>query len=429
MKTETTFFMILLTLIITISCSDESNSKNKLPFNIQKSDLTRNLSPEVTESDFSEMLAENKKFALGLYSQLRNNSGNLFYSPHSISLANAMTYAGAGGNTELEMADTLNFTLTQEKLHPAFNKLDLLLTNTGQISDDGRFILSIENSIWCEQTYNFLENFLDTLALNYGAGIHLLDFINKPDDSRLTINAWVENQTNDKIIDLLGPGTVSSYTRLVLTNAIYFFGKWLNQFEEEYTAQESFSLLDGSQISVPMMNQEETHAYTDGDDYQAVKLAYEGGAASMLIIMPDAGNFNIFEQNFDDQALSEITGSLEPANVDLKMPRWEFDFKISLKNTLMNMGMNDAFSTPGADFSSIDGTFDLYIGDVIHQAFVSVDENGTEAAAATAVIMDVDSAPSDTVIMHINRPFIFLIRDSETGTILFAGRVVNPVTE
>ena len=427
MKKITAFLSIFLSLLFLISCSKESNPVTNPPFKILKSDLGRDLSPDVQESDFSEMLDGARQFALDLYRQLRDsNEGNFFYSPYSISIALAMTYAGARENTALEMADALNFTLSQDKLHPAFNKLDLILTNLGQNTGDEEFILSVANSIWGEQTYSFLDDFLDILAVNYGAAMYLMDFKNKPDESRRIINAWVEDQTNDKIKDLLGPGTITSITRLVLTNAVYFYGSWIYQFNEENTTEENFTLLNGSQVSVPMMKQEEHFSYSEGEGYQAVELPYEGGAAGMLIIVPDINTFEIFEQNLDNQVLSDITNSLEYTNINLNMPKWEFKSDILLKDTLRSMGMNDAFLGGTADFSGIDGTFYLFITDVIHQAFVSVDESGTEAAAATAVIVGETSLPPEPVIMHINKPFIFLIRDSQTGTILFAGRVLNP---
>ncbi|MDY6934676.1 MAG: serpin family protein [Spirochaetota bacterium] len=422
--------VVLLFILFCVRCSDESKSTDlpiieSPPFQIQRSSLNRDLSPDVSEGDFSELIDGNTQFVLDLYAQLQSEEGNLFYSPYSISIALAMTYAGARGNTEMEIAETLNFTLPQTRLHTAFNKLDLTLANSEGATEND-FILSVANSLWGEQTYSFLEGFLDVLALNYGAAMYLLDFINNPDESRQIINTWIEDQTNGKITDFLKPGIVTKSTRLVLTNAVYFYGKWIYQFDEENTSTEIFSLLDESQVNVSMMKQEEYFSYADGEGYQAVELPYEGKDAGMLIIMPDAGTFETFEQNLDTQTLSDITNNLELRNIDLKMPKWEFKSEFSFKDTLKDMGMNDAFLPDTADFSGIDGSFDLFIGNVVHKAFVSVDEFGTEAAAATAVVFEFTSQPSEPVIIHINRPFIFLIRDFQTGTILFIGRVLNP---
>ena len=243
------------------------------------SDKERVSSPDVAAGDLNELEDGNTAFALELYQRLKEQDGNLFYSPYSISLALAMTYAGARNETEQQMGDTLNFTLPQGKLHPAFNALDQVLASRGegaQGKDEKGFRLNIVNAIWGQKDYKFLETFLDVLAENYGAGLRLLDFINNPDESRIEINDWVSDQTEGKIEDLIPQGVIDSLTRLVLTNAIYFNAAWANPFDEEATEDGTFHLLDGSEVTVPMMSQTESFGYFEGNRYQAVELPYDG---------------------------------------------------------------------------------------------------------------------------------------------------------
>jgi serpin B len=393
------------------------------------SEKQREQSPEVALSDISSLTEGNSVFAFNLYRLLSDGEGNLFYSPYSISAALAMTYAGARGDTEKQMADTLQFYLSQNQLHPAFNSLDQELASRGERArgkDGEGFRLNIVNAIWGQKDYAFLISFLDTLAENYGAGLRIVDFINETEPSRITINDWVSGETEGRIKDLIPQGAVTQMTRLVLTNAIYFNAAWQYPFEEDATSPGVFYLLNGDEVTVPMMEQQESFSYTNGNNYQAVELPYDGKELSMVIIVPDSGQFETFEAAMDYEQVKGIIESLERQEVRLKMPKFEFDASFSLKKTLTEMGMPIAFSA-GADFSGMTGKKDLFISDVIHKAFVSVDEAGTEAAAATAVIMDLTSMPETPVEVTLNRPFIFLIRDIETGAILFVGRVMNPV--
>lgn len=393
-----------------------------------QSEKQRITSPEVDEADLTALVSGNSAFAFDLYQALRDNGGNLFYSPYSISLALAMTYAGARGETAQQTADTLHFTLSQDRLHPAFNSLDLELTQRGQGAkgkDGEGFRLNIANAIWGQKDYHFLATFLDVLAENYGAGLRVLDFTKKPEKSRIVINDWVREETEGRIKDLLPPGSVDPLTRLVLTNAIYFNAAWQYPFEENATRDGVFHLLEGGEVSVPMMRQEKSLGYAESEGYQAVELRYDGRDLSMIILLPEAGNFETFEKSLDAQQVDAIIKNLGPSQVILTMPRFEFESSFSLGETLAAMGMPDAFSG-SADFSGMTGNRDLFISDVVHKAFVSVDEAGTEAAAATAVIMPTAAPPGATVEVTIDRPFIFLIRDIETGAILFVGRVVNP---
>ena len=391
------------------------------------SNRAREKNPGVSDADLSELVDGNNAFALDVYQALHSQDGNLILSPFSISLALAMTYAGARSETEAQMAQTLHFP-AQEQLHPAFNALDLALESEklNLDKDQEPMQLNIANAVWAEQTFSFLQEYLDTIAVNYGAGIHLSDFVNNYEPTRREINNWVSDETKDKIKNLLPDGSLSADTRMVLVNAIYFKADWLDQFDANDTYDYTFYLLDGSQVTVPMMGQMMYIPYAAGDGYQAVELPYAGNSAAMDIIVPDAGRFEEVESALTSERLNEILGSMEQNSVMLRMPKFEFESSFSLSDTLTNMGMPAAFDRNAADFSGMTGKQDLFIGDVIHKAFVAVDEEGTEAAAATAVIMELAGAAFSELSLIIDRPFIFFIRDLETGQILFVGRVVNP---
>ena len=409
--------------------SVDSPGSSPPPGELAQSKKERITTPDVPAGDLAELAAGNSAFAFDLYQEVRSEEGNVFFSPYSISIALAMTYAGARGETEQQMAEALNFTLQQDRLHPAFNALDLELAgrSEGPADADGEgFKLNIVNRLWGAIDYSFLEEFLDVLAENYGAGLSLLDFVNATEQSRIMINDWISDQTEDRIQDLLAPGHITPITVLVLTNAIYFKAAWAEPFDEAFTHDRPFSLLGGGQATVPMMSQVAGFGYAAGDGYQVIELPYEGQELSMVIILPDLGSFQLFEDTLDAARAESIMQDIEFRDINLTMPSFTFEWPTSLKDVLSALGMPIAFSA-GADFSGMNGLGDLCIEDVIHKAFVAVDEEGTEAAAATAVIMIETSAPgSDALVVTIDRPFIFLIRDIETDTILFLGRVVDP---
>jgi serpin B len=420
---KTFLYMLIAVLVLSlVACAQPAASE------VIQSDKQRVTSPDVDEADLATLVEGNSTFAFDLYQAVRESDGNLFYSPYSISLALAMTYAGARGETAQQMADTLQFVLPQNRLHPAFNALDLELSHRGEGAEgkDGEgFRLNIVNAIWGQKDYEFLSDFLDLLAENYGAGLRVLDFASAPEESRITINNWVSDQTEGRIKDLIPQGLIDALTRLVLTNAIYFNAAWQYPFQEDMTEDGPFYLLDGGEVTVPMMRQTELFGYAEGDGYQAVELLYDGGELSMIILLPAPGQFEAFEDSLDAQQVDELIGELEQGQVTLVMPKFEFESEFSLRETLSAMGMPVAFSV-SADFSGMTGNRDLFIADVVHKAFVSVDEAGTEAAAAAAVVMPAATPPEGAVEVTINRPFIFLIHDIETGSILFVGRVVNP---
>ncbi|MBS3784505.1 MAG: serpin family protein, partial [Anaerolineae bacterium] len=291
--------------------------------------------------------------------------------------------------------------------------------------DEQGFRLNIANAIWGQRDYAFLDAFLDVLAENYGAGLRVLDFAGAPEAARVTINEWVSEETEGKIENLIPSGAIDPLTRLVLTNAIYFNAAWAHPFQEEATRDGSFTLLKDDQVTVPMMRQTESFGYGTGEGYQAVELPYDGREMSMVILLPDRDTFEAFEDSLDGERVQDIVSGLKYRQVALTMPTFEFDSRFSLNQALAELGMPAAFSGD-ADFSAMTGDKDLFISDVVHKAFVSVDEEGTEAAAATAVVMKRLSMPEEPVVVTVDHPFLFLIRDIETGTILFVGRVLDP---
>ena len=307
---------------------------------VVKSAKQRVNDPEVSEAEMTTLVGGNSGFAFDLYQELRETDGNLFYSPYSLSLALAMTYAGARGETEQQMADVLHFDLPQERLHPAFNSLDTELSNRGKDvtgKDKDSFRLKIVNALWGQKDYTFLDDFLGTLAENYGAGLRIVDFIKTPEESRITINNWVSDQTEGRIKDLIpqGQGIINKLTRLVLTNTIYFNAKWEYPFlEESYTKNGPFHLLDGSEVTVPMMRSEvESFGYAEGDGYQAVELPYEGSEFSMIVLLPQSGQFEILEESLDTRLVDTIVEGLDMAKVQLMMPRFKFESDFLLKKS------------------------------------------------------------------------------------------------
>ncbi len=410
-------------LLALVGCSSPSASAQVL-----KSDKPRDTSPKVSQDDMANLVKGNNDFAVGLYQAVRTTQGNMFFSPYSVSEAMAMTLAGASGQTETDISKALHFYLDQARLHPALNALDILLASRGKNASgkDGKgFRLNVVNAVWGQSGHNFTRQYLDTLATNYGAGLRLTDFAGKPEQSRLTINTWVSDQTEQRIKDLIPSGSINDLTRLVLTNAIYFNAAWATQFQTSLTSPSAFHRLDGTDVMVPMMHESTDLAYGEGDNYQAVAIPYDGGQLSMLVILPKATQFEAFENSLDTAALQRIAGSLQTKRVTLTMPKFQFEQTLGLKQALSSMGMGIAF-TDRADFSGMDGQNDLFIQDVLHKAFVSVDENGTEAAAASAVIIGTTAMPVDVAEMKMDRPFIFLIRDDATGSTLFIGRVADP---
>ena len=418
--------LLILLTVAAVGCGGEAQGE-------ELRSTKERAAPSATGAELKELARGNSSFAFDLYRALASEGGNLFYSPHSISLALAMTYAGARGETETQMADTLQFLLPQDKLHPTFNALDLELASRGNGPEGNEgegFRLNIANAVWGQVDYEFLDSFLDVLAESYGAGVRPVDFRGSPEESRVTINDWVVERTEQRIKDLIPPGVIDGLTRMVLTNAIYFNAGWQYPFGEGGTRTAPFHLLDGSSVDVPMMRTTDEFGYAKGDGYQAVDLPYVGHELSMTVILPDMGRFREFEDRLDAALVERVIGEIAGRQVDLNMPKFEFESQFLMAETFKEMGMANPFDNAAAEFSGMDGKSCLagdegclYIGDIVHKAFVSVDEEGTEAAAATAVTMRIESARPQPVDVTVDRPFIFLIRDRETDAILFVGRV------
>jgi serpin B len=373
-------------------------------------------------------------FGADLYGVLAGEhaGGNLVFSPASIVTALAMTYAGAAGTTAEEMAAALHFSLPEEALHRAFNSLDTLIESRSWEGKDHEgkdvgVLVRSANSLWGQQDLAFEQPFLDTLAGNYGAGIRLVDFKTAAETARKAINDWVSAETAEKIPELIPQGALDTLTRLVLVNAIYLDATWASQFDPDSTQDGSFFTSAGETVTTPMMRQSASFAYGKGDGWQAIELSYLHNELAMLLVVPDQGRFAEVEGRLPGGLIGEAAaGLVKGVEVNLSMPKFEFRTQAGLTDTLRALGIEGAFDLRTADFSRMTTDEDLFISDVIHEAFIAVDEEGTEAAAATAVVMRTASAPLEIVELNIDRPFLFALRDVETGAILFLGRVTNP---
>ncbi len=391
--------------------------------------VPRETQPVSDEHAVTALVRGNNEFALSLYGEIctAQDTDNIFFSPYSISSALAMTWDGARGQTAADMAETMNFTMSVEETNRAFHSLtesmssgDLTGAETGE-----PFTLSVSNGLWVQDGFNLLEEYVDEVTRFYDAGIRNLNFSGDPEGSREIINNWVAERTLNKILNLIPQGLLKEDTRVVLTNAVYFKASWKNPFDAHGTSNASFNLQDGSEIDVPMMNQTEYFKYVSTEGCSALELDYASGNASMLIILPDT-DITEFQRTFDTDMFETIRRRLSSCNVSLSMPKFEFTKSLELSQILIALGMESAFDGSSADFSGFTGSPDLFISKVLHKAFVKVDESGTEAAAATAVVMRLTAIPGEPVAMNINRPFMFFILDRKTGSIVFMGRVMNP---
>lgn len=376
------------------------------------------------KADISELASGNNEFAVDLYRKLGSREGNLFFSPYSISTALGMTYAGARGQTAEQMRQTLNFTIPDQSLPKAFAGLENQMERNRKT---GGYELSVANSLWGQKGFSFLDEFMETLDKYYGAGLRVTDFRGDTEGSRRKINAWVEKKTNNRIEDLLAPGVLKPTTRLVLCNAIYFKGDWAEQFDKGKTKDQSFHHADGSESTVPMMHNKIKCLHVRGKQFQAIQLPYKGEDVSMLVLLPNQRDgLTGLEENLSPELLQKTVRDMRKREVRVQMPRFKMTSEFSLADTLSVMGMPAAFSAESANFSGMTGSRDLYIGAVVHKAFVEVNEEGTEAAAATAVVMMLRSMPAPTPLFRADHPFVFILRDNATGSILFMGRVSQP---
>ena len=369
----------------------------------------------------------NNKFAFQLFHQVQGSTtGNQFYSPFSISTALAMVYGGARNETALQMSQTLNFPLN-DKFHGEYKHL------LGKLHDgaDGKIKLNIANGLWAQKDFKFLDSYFNLVKQNYNSELKNVDFKDNAEReaTRRDINSWVEKNTNDKIKNILSQGDLNAMTRLVLVNAIYFNADWTTPFKIESTKPREFSLVNGTKTIVSFMNQLGQFNYYEDSKIQAIEIPYKENKASMVIILPiTTDGIKELGKSLDYKYYQEIIEALQSTDVGLSFPKFKMDLQLELSTTLSQMGMPLAFSPEGADFSGMTGKRDLFISKVIHQAFVKVDEIGTEAAAATAVAMSLGSAPHyvEPKIFNADHPFVFLIKDNTTGSILFMGTIMKP---
>jgi serpin B len=372
-----------------------------------------------------KVVAGNTAFAFDLYQREKESAPNLFFSPYSISTALAMTWCGARGATAEEMARTLHFTVPPPALSRAFARL---ADQFVQIKNETNISLSVANSLWHERDYHFLDSFLKLNREDFRAEIRPMDFRGNPEGARKLINAWVEQQTQDKIRDLLHPGDIVPATRLVLCNAIYFKGNWAMQFDPKMTRPGPFYVTGDQSVTVPMMSGKVKLRSRQVEGVTVFALPYKGNDLTMVVVLPDdRDGLAALEQRLTAAMLQEwlaaVTGPFE-TEVEVVLPKFKLNCRLDLARNLPAMGMPLAFR-PGADFSGMDGSRELFIGGVVHQAFVDVNEEGTEAAAATAVTLRTLSI-SRPLVFRADHPFLFLIVEQQSGSILFLGRVTDP---
>ena len=416
-----------------VACgSNGDDPEGDSPGEVLQSSVERDLSPEVDEGTRAQLGDENRDFAFDMLHQIaESGEDNIFFSPHSISIALAMTYAGASGGTHEELGNTLRFGLDEDQLHPAFNALDLELATRGDVDVENGDPpqLNVVNATWGQQGFPFSEDYLDTLALNYGAGLRAVDFVDDHDAVRERINAWVEDQTEDRIKDLLPPGSIEPSTVLVLTNAIYFLAGWEKEFSESATTDKPFARLDGTEVDAPLMEQEDSFPHFIDDDTHAISLPYVGGDMSFIALKPaDADGFDEWESELDRERFDEIVGGLTNGEGTVGLPSFRFEGDYDLKALFEEMGWTNFVELARMLEDESGG---LEITDILHKSFIDLDEEGTEAAAATAVVVGETSAPPplEGFEMHFDRTFYYAIYDHPTDTILFLGRVDDPTAE
>jgi len=386
--------------------------------------------PTIRASERQALVAGNTEFALDLYQALRRNARNrnLFFSPYSVSLALGMVYAGAHGTTGDEMAHVLHYPLDSNRLSVVFGALNAGLATRGRgavIDNTVSFELCLANSLWAQEGFAFRQVFLDALKGHFGTPLELADFADAPAASRRAINRWVSRQTGREIRELLPEGAITPLTRLLLTSAAVFSATWEHQFDQDFTSDGPFHLPNGRRVAVSMMEQITAFGYTSMDDVQAVELPYVGGQFAMVVLLPAPGQFEAFVSSLTADRLTTILAQLETQLVHVHMPRFEFDSSFELRSALGALGMRRPFILGTADFTGMANTRELFLGEIYHQTCVSVDEVGTSAAVGTAMGLIGAGAPD----MMLDRPFVFLIRDIETGSILFIGEVMDPSGE
>jgi serpin B len=364
----------------------------------------------------------NNQFATALYSKIKDE-GNVFFSPYSISSAFGMVYEGAAGKTAEEIRAAFGFPNDSGERRASFASIFNRLNDK-----NAKYDLRSANALWAQKDYVFLNSYIDVLKNFYGAEANNVDFKESAENVRQEINSWVESKTNNKIKDLFAEGSLNAMTRLVLTNAVYFKGLWESPFEKANTSQQDFYLDSGSKVSVSTMNKKEDFSYAESGGVKVLEMPYQGEKLSMVIFLPAKGSTISFEESLSLEKITELRNKLTGADVVVSIPKFKFDESYSLNDSLKKLGVSEAFVPGGADFSGMDGTKNLFIDLVVHKAFIEVNEEGTEAAAATGVTMSATAMPVETepFTFKADHPFIFLIQDNESGNILFMGKVANP---
>lgn len=374
----------------------------------------------------ADVASGNNAFAFALYARLASAEGNIFFSPYSISTALAMTYAGARGATEKQMAKALHFSLDQKAFHPAFAELQ---RGINDIQKKGSVQLTAANSLWMQQGDRFLPAFLDVVGKNYDAVLKYVDYASAAEKARADINAWVENKTKEKIRDLVRPGMLSAMTRMVLANAIYFKGSWAAKFDTQSTSSATFWMTDKDSVTVRMMRKGNCDfGYAENESAQCLELPYADRNLSMIVMLPKKKDLAAFEKTLSENSMDSLNSRMRETRVDVFLPRFTTEQEFILNDALSALGAADAFGG-NADFSGMTGRRNLFISAVIHKAFVDVNEQGTEAAAATAVVIRATAVRelSMPVVFRADHPFLFMIRENSSGSILFMGRIANPL--
>lgn len=410
------FFLILLLS----GCASPSGVSSSDSGNASSGDPANEIKKPQDGQQEQSVARSNNAFAFRLYKQLSDHE-NLFFSPYSISSALAMTYTGAAGQTRQEMSEVFGFYSSNLAHAQGYHSLQEHLDSLNQ--DD--LELNMANSLWCQKDYDFQQDFLDINRKHFSAAIRQVDFKRRYQQVRKQINQWVEKQTNQKIKDLIDQGVLDRMTRLVLVNAIYFNGKWEYPFPENKTREDAFYPIPEQKVKVPFMNQSLRLPYHEGEFHKAVEIPYSKGNLSMLILLPNRHeNMSKLESKMEGPFYESLNDSMHNEEVDLSIPRFKLEAKYQLNDPLQRMGMKSAFDG-NADFSGMTGDKDLYISDIVHQSYVEVHEKGTEAAAATGVVMR-KTAIVKSHSFIADHPFLFMIRDQKTHTILFMGKMRNP---
>ncbi len=450
MRTHSLLIPSALAFLMLGACgSEETTNPDPSPSDQQvaKSDLQREENPAIGDDAKAKLVDGHNAFAFDMFDLIRQDEGagkNMFFSPTSMTIALSMAYAGARGSSATEMAAALHYTLPPEDLFASFNWLDQTLEGRDDFAferarseaemygeklpsrDD--FRLHVVNSIWGERTMTFEQPFLDTLAVNYGAGVFLSDFKGNPDVERVRINDWVAEETLDRIQDLIPEGAIDGGTRSVLVNAIHLKMPWDKPFDKADDL--TFTRPDGTSVAAPAIMKSELWQYAEADGVQAVRIPLEGAQVELVVVAPPAGGLDAFEAGLTNESFQTLFDGMQIHQVNFRMPKVNFTTdSIQLRPKLETLGMSAPFSPESADFSGITTDEPLFISDVIHKAMLGIDENGVEAAAATAVILAGSGMPPEPVDFHVDRPFFVAIVDAPTDTILFAGHIVDPTSE